>query len=160
MVDGTDLEVGSAAQTIACDLERPVGAQKATRLATVDRQVAQNMQVTESAIRKNATDANDRCNVVVAAITQSNSLLKRNQLLIDKKTNIQLWISQRGYYMAVGNTEVVSFYDAKLKEAEDVDNSIPGSIPRTPPTPGAATAATPGETTATTSTEDDDEDEE
>jgi hypothetical protein len=41
MVDGMDLEVGSAAQTIACNLARPVGSKKASKLATVDRQVAQ-----------------------------------------------------------------------------------------------------------------------
>lgn len=55
--------------------------------------------------------------------------------------------------MAVGNTERVSFYDAKLKEAEEPDDSIPGSIPRTPPT----ATSTPVQTTATTSTEDDDD---
>ncbi len=61
--------------------------------------------------------------------------------------------------MALGNTERVSFYNAKLKEVEEDDDSIPGSIPQTAPTPGAATAATPGETTATTSTVDDEDEE-
>jgi hypothetical protein len=76
-----------------------------------------------------------------------------------KNNNIQLWILQRDYYMAVGNTERVSFYNAKLKEVEDADDSIPDSIPPIPPTPGAATAATSGKTTATTSTEDDEDEE-
>jgi hypothetical protein len=142
MVEGMDLEVGSAVQTIACDLERPVGAKKSSKLATIERQTAGRVAKMEYSMKKHAAEATDRVNNVVAAIANSNSLMKQ-------KTMINLWIAQRSYYMGIGNTGMASIYDDKLKHLDDPEEeqepSIPGSIPGTPTTPTtpATTATSP-----------------
>jgi hypothetical protein len=142
MVDGMDLEVGSAVQTIACDLERPLGVKKATKLATVERQTAGRVANVEHFMKKSSAEATERVNSVIAAIESSNSLMKQ-------KTMITLWLAQRSYYMNIGNTEMVEFYDNKLKNvegpAELTTMSIPGSIPGTPSTPGVKSSTTEDE---------------
>jgi hypothetical protein len=92
--DGMDLEVGSAVQTIACDLERPLGVKKATTAGRVAN--------VEHFMKKSSAEATERVNSVIAAIESSNSLMKQ-------KTMITLWLAQRSYYMNIGNTEMVEF---------------------------------------------------
>jgi hypothetical protein len=111
--DGMDLEVGSAVQTIACDLERPLGVEKATELATValERQTAGRVANVEHFMKTSSAEATERVNSVITPIESSNSLMMQ-------KTMIPLWLAQRSYCMNIGNTEMVEFYEKKLNNVE------------------------------------------